>query len=225
MAWVEIDWPVGEKPVKKNVDDGLIFGRSDECEAIVGDKEVSAKHAWIRRIADGYYLIDLRSTNGVTINGEKILEAELHDGDVFCLSDVVCRFFNPGEIRKPKPTDTIANQCASCGYLLTAFLEHCPRCKAPITGEKWSPDSKSDDELRYTKRFVRVLSSLAFAGGLVGPLLLGIGWAIGIVLGVMVLSGYGDETDATDRKMAWRGILLGLLWLALMIWVAQLFIR
>jgi len=65
---------------------------------------------------------------------------------------------------------------------------------------------------------VRALSSLAFAGGVVGPLLLGVGWALGIVLGVMILSGYRDECERRDVLMARRGILLGLLWLVALLW-------
>ena len=76
-------------------------------------------------------------------------------------------------------------------------------------------------DLEHTRKFVRSMSSLAFAGGLVGPLLLGVGWALGIVLGIMVLAGYRAESNPDDRKMARRGILLGFLWMAAILWIVN----
>jgi hypothetical protein len=110
-------------------------------------------------------------------------------------------------------------QCAVCGYLVPGHLERCPRCKGELKEHAaWTPVNREAYGAAKTQRFVRAMAALSFAGGLVGPLLLGVGWMLGVVLGVMILSGYAEETDERDRRMARRGVLLGLLWLAVMAW-------
>jgi len=115
---------------------------------------------------------------------------------------------NPHEGRQVTSGAPAALACPRCGNPFVTWGTHCPTCglklEVPATGERH-------------RAVVRLLSSLAFAGGLSGPLLLGIGWMLGIVLGVMVLSGYREESEERDLTMARRGILLGLLWLTLLV--------
>ncbi len=47
------------------------------------DLDVSSRHAELRAVEDRYVLVDLGSTNGTFVNGERVTgERELHDGDV-----------------------------------------------------------------------------------------------------------------------------------------------
>ena len=46
------------------------------------DANVSRTHAEIRRIGDGYSLVDLGSTNGTEVNGLTVSETALMNGDV-----------------------------------------------------------------------------------------------------------------------------------------------
>jgi pSer/pThr/pTyr-binding forkhead associated (FHA) protein len=60
-----------------------VIGRSSECDiALSGDPNVSRRHAEVRRIGDGYSLVDLGSTNGTEVNGQRIQETALMNGDV-----------------------------------------------------------------------------------------------------------------------------------------------
>ncbi|MGZ4430083.1 MAG: FhaA domain-containing protein [Gaiellales bacterium] len=59
-----------------------VLGRSSECDVVVDDPNVSRRHAEIRRIGDGYSLVDLSSTNGTEVNGQRIQETALMSGDV-----------------------------------------------------------------------------------------------------------------------------------------------
>ena len=43
---------------------------------------VSRRHAEVRRIGEGYSLVDLGSTNGTDVNGQRIQETALMNGDV-----------------------------------------------------------------------------------------------------------------------------------------------
>jgi ABC-type multidrug transport system ATPase subunit len=49
------------------------------------DGIVSAQHAKIVRLEDGYVLIDLESTNGTFLNGQRVERAGIRDGDVIAL--------------------------------------------------------------------------------------------------------------------------------------------
>lgn len=58
-----------------------VVGRMPECDVAIMDPNVSRRHAEIRPHGDGFVLVDLRSTNGTTVNGAPIVEHELRDGD------------------------------------------------------------------------------------------------------------------------------------------------
>lgn len=55
---------------------------SDNTIAFPDDANVSRYHAEIERRSDGYWIIDLNSSNGTTVNGERLFgERPLNDGD------------------------------------------------------------------------------------------------------------------------------------------------
>lgn len=59
----------------------IAIGRSPECEITIMDSNVSRRHAEIQPRGDGFVLIDLGSTNGTRVNGVRVAERELRDGD------------------------------------------------------------------------------------------------------------------------------------------------
>ena len=59
-----------------------VIGRSSECQIALDDANVSRRHAEIRRIGEAYSLVDLGSTNGTEVNGQRITETSLMNGDV-----------------------------------------------------------------------------------------------------------------------------------------------
>jgi hypothetical protein len=61
---------------------GAVLGRSRECDIVLDDAGVSRRHARIRRADDGWTIEDLRSTNGVLLNGQPLHSVHpLHPGD------------------------------------------------------------------------------------------------------------------------------------------------
>jgi hypothetical protein len=58
------------------------IGRLPECAVALSDANVSRRHAEIRPHGSGFRLVDLGSTNGTTVNGMRITERDLSDGDV-----------------------------------------------------------------------------------------------------------------------------------------------
>jgi pSer/pThr/pTyr-binding forkhead associated (FHA) protein len=64
---------LGEQPV--------VIGRAPECNIQLHDTNVSRRHAEIVPRGTGYALVDLNSTNGVRVNGLRVAEQVLIDGD------------------------------------------------------------------------------------------------------------------------------------------------
>lgn len=59
----------------------VVVGRDPSCGLQLTDGGVSDRHASIERRADGYYVRDLGSANGVRVNGQRVTEQRLAGGD------------------------------------------------------------------------------------------------------------------------------------------------
>ena len=52
--------------------EGAVIGRGRDCDVVLDDAGISRRHAHIRPTAHGWTIEDLRSTNGVLLNGERL---------------------------------------------------------------------------------------------------------------------------------------------------------
>jgi len=60
----------------------VTIGRSEDCDVVLVERQVSRRHAWIRRMGGQYILEDLGSKNGTHVNGREIIKPYvLQDGD------------------------------------------------------------------------------------------------------------------------------------------------
>ena len=59
----------------------VVIGRSKECDIRVSDPNVSRRHAEIRQEGSNYWVVDLGSTNGISVNGRNLKRSKLDDGD------------------------------------------------------------------------------------------------------------------------------------------------
>lgn len=72
---------------------GALVGRSRECDVALDDAGVSRRHAQIRSGPEGWTIEDLRSTNGVRVNGRHVRGAQpLRDGDRIALGSTEIAF-------------------------------------------------------------------------------------------------------------------------------------
>ncbi len=74
---------------------GLIkeIGRGEECDiSFPDDSGVSRIHVRLDRDGDDWMLLDLGSTNGTFVNGERVSEVRLKPGDVIEIGDNRLRF-------------------------------------------------------------------------------------------------------------------------------------
>ncbi len=76
--------------------DGLVIGRSNECDIVIDDPRASRRHARVFPRDDYMWLEDLESRNGIVLNGEKIVNSHvLKDGYEFVIAGMQFRFLDP----------------------------------------------------------------------------------------------------------------------------------
>jgi pSer/pThr/pTyr-binding forkhead associated (FHA) protein len=71
------------------------IGRDDQCNIQLVDNQVSRRHLQIRFDADEdqHYAVDMRSANGVFVNGERVTEDRpLADGDIIVVGQSELRY-------------------------------------------------------------------------------------------------------------------------------------
>ena len=79
-------------------DSPLILGRGTDCDIRINDHSVSRKHARIQPGADGYYAVDLQSTNGTYVNDIPASMYKLKDGDYLRVGNCIYRFLMGGNV-------------------------------------------------------------------------------------------------------------------------------
>jgi len=66
-------------PIEKDM---VIIGRGEDCDVVLRERQVSRRHAQIRRLDSQHVLEDLRSRNGTYVNGREVIGPYvLQDGD------------------------------------------------------------------------------------------------------------------------------------------------
>src|SRR5207253_3847379 len=83
-------YPLNDKP--------LVLGRGNDCEIRINDHSVSRRHARIQPGADGYYAVDLQSTNGTYVNDVPASMYKLKDGDYLRVGNCIYRFLMGGNV-------------------------------------------------------------------------------------------------------------------------------
>jgi pSer/pThr/pTyr-binding forkhead associated (FHA) protein len=67
-------------------------GRSFTADVKLEDQSVSRRHAIVYQRPTGSRILDDRSANGTYVNGRRVTEAELTDGDVVVLGRIVLTY-------------------------------------------------------------------------------------------------------------------------------------
>ena len=66
----------------------FVLGRSKaQADLVLKDPNVSRQHAAIERIGNDWILVDLGSTNGCYVGGERVSRRRLADGDVIEIAE------------------------------------------------------------------------------------------------------------------------------------------
>src|SRR5438552_12722819 len=79
-------------------DTPVVLGRGTDCDIRINDHSVSRRHARVQPGADGYYAVDLQSTNGTFVNDVPASICKLKDGDYLRVGNCIYRFLAGGNV-------------------------------------------------------------------------------------------------------------------------------
>jgi type II secretory pathway predicted ATPase ExeA len=80
----------------------MVLGRDDSCDISLDSRYVSRFQNLFMETPDGWVLIDLSSTNGCFVNGRRVREHRLRDGDLIAVGHHQMRFAGPnGKAARP----------------------------------------------------------------------------------------------------------------------------
>ena len=145
--------------------EGIVLGRSPDCDVVIKDFGVSRRHAEVVVEGDGCRLVDLKSKNGTQVNGVRVPEALLADGDQILLGKFRVSFRKKLDdkvvLDEEKPMlEEAGTIIRSVGELSKFFLDEKPGedSTKPRPAE---PKAEEKDELSKINRVLRSLSELA----------------------------------------------------------------
>jgi hypothetical protein len=70
----------------------VLLGRSRECDIQIEDANVSRRHAELRQEGTAFWIVDLDSTNGLEVNGQRVKRSKLEPGDSFVVGSTEVTF-------------------------------------------------------------------------------------------------------------------------------------
>jgi type II secretory pathway predicted ATPase ExeA len=79
----------------------MVLGRDDSCDISLDSRYVSRFQNLFMETPEGWMLIDLSSTNGCFVNGRRVREHRLRDGDLIAVGHHQMRFAGPGGAEAP----------------------------------------------------------------------------------------------------------------------------
>jgi DNA-binding response OmpR family regulator len=96
-----------------------VIGRDAGCDIIIPDRQVSRRHATLRRVEGGFELMDLGSKNGTHLNGAPLTGSQrLQDGDLIQVALVAKLAYVGSEATVPLRIETTAEGAVvSVGWL------------------------------------------------------------------------------------------------------------
>jgi Protein of unknown function (DUF3662)/FHA domain len=109
----------GSQPPKEWVLDSgrLVMGRLPACEISLNDANASRQHAQLVKREDGWWIVDLDSTNGTFVNGSLVKERRLVPGDRIQIGSSKLEFATeqapPAPPKAPPPAVPEATQVVS----------------------------------------------------------------------------------------------------------------
>ena len=104
----------------------LTIGRSPDNDVVLAHAYVSSRHGQLERRGTEWHYLDLDSTNGSYVNGRRVTQAVLRDGDILRIGDVhgnsVGLTFHTAERPKPEGVHAGAVRVGSTGLKMHTAL-------------------------------------------------------------------------------------------------------
>ncbi len=85
----------------------LLVGRHPECDIQIDSRKISRRHCCIAQVSDYLVIRDLGSTNGIRINGVRVLEGRLNAGDEVTIGNNLYRVSWDSLVPGPPPVSAL----------------------------------------------------------------------------------------------------------------------
>jgi len=109
VAWLESTPREGQEAIRAELSQlPFMIGRNESCDLTIESARVSREHLKIDLGPSGYFVQDLGSTNGSFVNGVKIKEAPLADGDLLTVANYGLIFHVPKDASRTVATQMFA---------------------------------------------------------------------------------------------------------------------
>ncbi len=82
----------------------ITLGRATTNDIVLVEGRVSRNHAEVMCSQDGLTLTDLKSANGIWVNGQRVTEAKIKPGDTFEISGHILQYFAPAPDTREEAT-------------------------------------------------------------------------------------------------------------------------
>jgi pSer/pThr/pTyr-binding forkhead associated (FHA) protein len=160
-------------PIRHNT---ILIGRSKDADIMLLDPSVSARHAQLINGSQRFEIEDLGSTNGTTVEGQRIKRAALHSGDRISVGQVEFKFLLDRRV------DATLTVLPSGEQWRGEVIRYEPPTGAVGRQTRATPAAKDEDEgpsleeimirvaagYRSLRRNARLLVGLAAIGAVVG---------------------------------------------------------
>ncbi len=149
----------GPRVFSVDAESACVIGRSGKCEISLRDPNISRRHAEILRHDDGFAVRDLKSRNGIRLNGVAVSQAPLRDGDILAVGSYELRV-SDAVPQAPPIADGVAFQETQSRVALT--LHH--READILLGADRAGDADIEHENRMLREICEVAKIIAGRG-------------------------------------------------------------
>jgi adenylate cyclase len=125
----------------------LLVGRRESCDIVLRFANVSAHHCQLTVNGGYWYVKDMKSRNGVKVNGTRITEKRLDPGDELAVAKHTYTInYSPMELGAlgPPPVENLPNDILS-----KSLLERAGLTQKALPPEPRKPSRAPDDRKRY----------------------------------------------------------------------------
>jgi hypothetical protein len=104
----------------------LSIGRDPRNDLVIADRWVSRRHAVVEWRDDGYRLRDCNSSNGSVVNGDRLTERRLRDGDLVAIGSARLLFRDEPAVAR----------CGACAAVVALPARFCTACGSPLAARE-----------------------------------------------------------------------------------------
>ncbi len=114
----------------------LLLGRHPECDIQIDSRKISRRHCCIAQVENYLVVRNLGSTNGIRINGTRVVEGKLHPSDELTIGNSRYKISWDSVVMEKEPANLHAREAASAASVASVDDEMLEECDDPVPLEE-----------------------------------------------------------------------------------------